>query len=109
MFVAIPIELAIFEQRVDQQLKRQYRVDNKGPFDELRVRQSLFDKRRADLTATINDLRRQEAEWARVLDAEAVGRTGAGRTGVPGNGPAFQNAQSQQASVRQEFWKSVRI
>jgi hypothetical protein len=49
------------------------------------------------------ELRKQEADWGKILDSEAVGRVGLGRTGVPGAGPAFQNAQTQQASVRQRI------
>jgi len=101
--VTIPIELGLFQQRVDQRLQQQYRINNKEQFDELRQRESVLEKRRSDLTATVDDLRKQESEWAKVLDAEAVGRTGIGRTGLAGDGPAFRNAQSQQASVRQRI------
>jgi len=34
--VAIPIELRVFERRIDQQLHLQYRMDNKDQFDKLR-------------------------------------------------------------------------
>jgi hypothetical protein len=101
--VAIPIELWVFQARVDQELQRQYRQDNRQQFDNLRVNQAQLDRRREDLESTLADLRRQDADWARVLDAEAVGRLAPGRTGVPGAGPAFQNAQEQQSSVRQRM------
>jgi hypothetical protein len=101
--VAIPIELWVFEKRIDQELQRQYRQDNKQQLDELRANQSKLDKRHDDLEATLAELRKEEADWGRILDSEAVGRSALGRTGLPGAGPAFQNAQLQQASVRQHI------
>jgi len=101
--VAIPIELWVFQGRIDQELQRQYRQDNKLQLDEAHLQQSQLGKRRDELVTNLNDLRKQEADWAKTLDAEAVGRAGAGRTGLPGAGPAFQNAQAQQAAVRQRI------
>src|ERR1017187_8859500 len=50
---AIPIELWVFEKRIDQELQRQYRQDNKQQLDELRSNQSKLDKRHDDLEATL--------------------------------------------------------
>jgi hypothetical protein len=101
--VAIPIELWVFQGRVDQELERQYRQDNQQQLDELNANESKIERRRDDLQSTLADLRKQEADWGQVLDSEAVGRAGPGRTGLPGAGPAFQNAQAQQSSIRQHI------
>jgi len=101
--VAIPIELRIFEQRVDQELQRQYGQDNRSQLEKLHAEEAKLDQRRADLEGNLNDLRKQEADWGKILDSEAVGRVGLGRTGIPGAGPAFANARSQQASIRQQI------
>lgn len=101
--IAIPIELWVFQERVDQELQRQYLQDNKQQIDGLHAQESKIESRRDDLQSTLADLRKQEADWGKVLDSEAVGRAGQGRTGVPGVGPAFQNAQAQQMSVRQRI------
>jgi hypothetical protein len=101
--IAIPIELWVFQERVDQELQRQYLNDNKQQIDGLHAQESKIESRRDDLQSTLADLRRQEADWAKILDSEAVGRAGQGRTGVAGAGPAFQNAQAQQISVRQRI------
>jgi hypothetical protein len=101
--VAIPIELWVFEARVDQELQRQYRQDNKQQLDALHAEEAKLDQRRTDLEGTLADLRKQDADWGKILDSEAVGRAGPGRTGISGAGPAFQNAQSQQSSVRQRI------
>jgi len=101
--VAIPVELRIFEQRVDQELQRQYRQDNKQQLDALHAEETKLDQRRAELEDALGELRKQEADWGKILDSEAVGRVGLGRTGIPGAGPAYLNAQSQQASIRQQI------
>ncbi len=101
--VAIPIELWVFQERVDQELQRQYRQDNKSQLDELRFAESRLDDRRTNLQVTLAELRKQDADWSRIMDAELAGRNTPGRTGVSGAGPVFQNAASQQAAVRQRI------
>ena len=101
--VAIPIELWMFQHRIDQELQQQYRQDNKEQFDHLSANEAQLDSRRHDLLTNLSDLRKEEANWGKILDSEAVGLVGPGRTGVPGAGPAFRNAQAQQASVRQRI------
>jgi hypothetical protein len=93
----------VFQQRIDQELQRQYRSDNKEQLDTLRADRSLLDKRREDLQASLAELRKEETDWGKILDSEAVGRAGLGRSGVPGAGPVFRNAQAQQASIRQRI------
>lgn len=101
--VAIPIELWVFQARVDQEIQRQYREDNKEQLDNVRTAEAGLDQRRHELEASVAELRKQEADWGRVLDDEAVGRQRAGRTGTPGAGPVFRNAEAQQASVREQM------
>jgi len=101
--LTIPLELAIFQPRVDQELERQYRYDNKHQIEGLHSALAKLDVRRSDLERSITDLQGQEREWAGILDSEAVGRPGTGRTGVQGIGPAFRNAQAQQESVRERI------
>jgi hypothetical protein len=100
---AIPVEMGVFQQRIDQELERQYRLDNKQQLEELHANELRLEQRRDDLQSTLTDLRKQETDWGKILDSEAVGRAGQGRTGVPGAGPAFQNAHAQQLSVRQQI------
>ena len=105
--VAIPIELRVFEQRIDQDLQRQYRLDNKEQFDALREGQAKLEARRAGLQSALTELRKQDAEWAKVMDDELVGRPKSGRTGVRGAGPVFENAKSQQSDVRQRIQEAT--
>ncbi|HZL49850.1 MAG TPA: DUF4407 domain-containing protein [Terracidiphilus sp.] len=101
--VAIPIELWVFQGRIDQELQRQYRQDNKQQLDAVHTEEAKLDQRRTDLEGVLTDLRKQDGDWAKILDSEAVGRAGLGRTGIAGAGPAFLNAQTQQASIRQQI------
>src|SRR2546426_1095565 len=101
--VAIPVELWVFQERIDQYLQQQYRQDNKQQLDQLAASQSQLEQRRADLMGTLTDLRKQESDWGRVMDDELVGRPKAGRTGLRGSGPVFQNAQTQQSAVRERI------
>src|ERR1035438_2202048 len=47
--IAIPIELWVFQGRIDRDLQRQYRLDNKEPFDQLKSAEEKLDRRRAEL------------------------------------------------------------
>jgi hypothetical protein len=100
---AIPLELFVFQGRIDQELQHQYRQDNKYQLDELHSDEAKLDRRRGDLEGELADLRKQDTTWASIQDAELAGHPGVGRTGARGAGPVFQNAHAQQAAVRQRI------
>ncbi len=96
--VAIPIELWILRGRIDKELRRQYIEENAPRLEALRVGESQFDKRVADLAADLNNLRKQEAQWASIMNDELV------RHGSRGGGSAtFRNARNQQTTARQRI------
>jgi hypothetical protein len=103
MVVAVPVELWIFQDRIDQELAKQYRQNNREQFDRLRDGEARMEKRRVELEAMLADLRNQESDWGRVMDDELVGRPKGGRTGIGGAGPVFENARTQQEAVRQQI------
>jgi len=103
MVVAVPVELWIFQDRVDQELVKQYRQNNKEQLDQMREGEARLEQRRAELQSTLADLRKQDADWGHVMDDELVGRPKDGRTGVSGVGPVFENARTQQQAVRQRI------
>src|SRR4029077_12870119 len=72
--VAVPMELLVFQERVDQDLQRKYREDNNQQLDALRAAQSVSDQRRHELENTLAELRKQETDWGKVMDDELVGR-----------------------------------
>ncbi len=98
--VAVPMELLVFQERVDQDLQRRYREDNKLQLDALHAAQSVSNQRRHELENTLAELRKQETDWGKVMDDELVGRPKSDRTGVSGNGPVFRNAADQQTAAR---------
>jgi hypothetical protein len=56
----------------------------------------------------LTELRKQDADWAKAMDDELVGRPKVGRTGVSGAGPVLENAKSQQAAVREQIQETSR-
>ena len=100
---AVPIELYVFQGRVDQQLQRQYREDNKQQLESLDAAEAQFDHRRKEADASLAELRKQDTDWGHIMDQELAGRPLAGRTGLSGAGPVFKNAQTQQSAVRQRI------
>lgn len=101
--VAVPIEMWVFQDRIDQQLSRQYRENNRDQLEHARTVQKQLEDRRAALQASLSDFRKQEADWGKVMDDELVGRPNVGRTGMSGVGPVFENAKAQQEAVRQRI------
>ena len=100
LLTAIPLELYLFQGRVDQELERQYRQENRQQLDRLESMESQLDQRKAGLESELAELRKQDAAWGRAIDEELAGRTGLGRSGLSGAGPVYQNAKSQQDAVR---------
>jgi Domain of unknown function (DUF4407) len=96
--IAIPIELWVFQERIDQNLQQQYRQDNKEQLDQFRSAESQLERRRADLQATLTDLRKQEADWGKIMDDELVGRPKSGRSGVRGAGPGVRECPNPTGS-----------
>jgi len=73
--VSVSISMFIFRGRVDQELARQYRMENKVQLESLNAAQSRLDQRRNVLEAVLADLRKQETDWGKTMDDELVGRT----------------------------------
>ena len=107
--IAIPIELWVFQERIDQDLQRQYRQDNKEQIEQLRSAQGQLEQRRAGLQDQLTDLRKQEADWGRTMDDELVGRPKSGRSGIQGAGPVFENAKINRQPCVSVLRKSAAI
>lgn len=93
LFISIPLELKLFEGRIDQQLNRQSQVENKQAFDDVKKIQGQYNERKTSLESEISERRKTIEEYSKNMEAEAVGRVIQGRTGIPGYGPAFKEAQ----------------
>lgn len=93
LFVSIPLELKIFEGRIDQELSRKSKIENQNSFERIRQVESRFKERKKDLENEISDRRKMIEEYGRNMEAEAVGRVIAGRTGIPGIGQAYNESR----------------
>jgi Domain of unknown function (DUF4407) len=94
--VAIPLVMSLMQDRIDQQIERDYATDNKEEIGRLKLRQQEADKHEADLQNQLAELRRQAQETGRNREAEIVGRVIAGQTtGIPGEGPAYKAANER--------------
>ena len=95
----VPIELWIFQSRIDQDLQRQYLLDNKAQFDALHSAQGKIEQRRAEFQKTLDALANEEAEWGKAISG--------GLTGMAnfqyGQRRIVSNAQGQQARVQQRI------
>lgn len=90
--VSVPVELQIFEGRINKHLISQHQEDNNT------LKNKLDDQNRIVQLETdiknINSLKQdaisKRDSWAEASEAEVVGRVKSGRTGKPGRGPAYR-------------------
>ena len=108
VLVAVPVELWVFQDWVDQEIDRVYRTDNNEASQKLGDGQKEIIQRRRALQDRYESLLAEDKKWGDVMDSELVGRAGNRRTGIPGQGPVFNNAASQQARVRRLIAESRR-
>src|SRR5260370_11136576 len=101
--VAIPVELAVLEPRVDQELQRQYLQENKPKLDELHSAQAELERRRTNLQPSLGQLRKEEANWGRIMDHELAWQPSPGRRGGMGAVPVFPHGHRQQATLHQRI------
>src|SRR5215469_18483841 len=98
--VAVPLVMSLMQERIDQQIERDYVANNKEEINRLKQRQQEADKHQTDLQNQLADLRSQAQEAGRNREAEVVGRVIAGQTtGIVGEGPAYKAANERLAFI----------
>ena len=98
--VAVPLVMSLMQERIDQQIERDYVANNKDEISRLKQRQQEADKHQADLQNQLIELRSQAQEAGRNREAEVVGRVIAGQTtGIAGEGPAYKAANERLAFI----------
>jgi len=98
--VAVPLVMSLMQERIDQQIERDYIANNKEEISRLKQRQQEADKHQADLQNQLAELRSQAQEAGRNREAEVVGRVIAGQTtGIVGEGPAYKAANERLAFI----------
>lgn len=100
VLVAVPVELWVFQDRVDQEIDKVYRTDNQDVTQKLEDGQKEIMQRRKTLQGRYESLLAEDKKWGDVMDSELVGRSGNHRSGIAGQGPVYNNAAEQQARVR---------
>lgn len=100
VLVAVPVELWVFQDRVDQEIDRVYRTDNQEGTQKLEDGQKEINQRRKALQDRYESLLAENTKWGEVMDSELVGRAGKNRSGIAGQGPVYNNAAAQQTRVR---------
>lgn len=93
--IAVPIELRILEERIDQELLRRSHSENQSAFDRRLTQENDYRTRRNSLEAAVQKYQSNVDEWGRNIEAEVVGRQAKGRTGHAGEGPAYRAALEQ--------------
>lgn len=93
--IAVPIELRILQDRIDQELLRKSHAENQSALDRRHSEETDFETRRRELERAVLKYQANVDEWGRAIEAEVVGRQIAGRTGKAGEGPAYRAAREQ--------------
>jgi uncharacterized protein YhaN len=109
--VAIPVEMRIFQGRIDLQISRGHADENRAASDRLRQKQDTIDEAQHELEKQLSAVRSQIPHVGEVKQAEAIGRQIADQTtGVRGEGKAYSAAadrlkllQDQQSDIEKQL------
>jgi hypothetical protein len=96
--VAVPLELRLLEDSIDKQLTVSSREENKAILSRMQTKQDELDARKKELQAAIKQSRDEVRRWEAAMEAETVGRQLSGRTGIAGQGPAYEEAKRNRES-----------
>lgn len=102
LVIAVPLEMRLFEDRLEQKLQRDTQAYNAELMERLKEEQGLpLLRERIDSLHTYRAEVLKEAREAReAQQEEIVGASGKGRTGVSGKGPAYRNAVKREADAK---------
>jgi len=93
--IAIPLELRLVQERIDQELAREEQSGNQGAEDRRTKEREALQAQIARLEQRSDEYRGQINEWGTRMEAEVVGRVRAGSTGKAGAGSAYRAAEEQ--------------
>jgi len=93
--IAVPLELRLVQERIDQELIHEERTDNQSAEDRRSKQRDELQERISRLEQSADEYRRQINERGTRMEAEVVGRVRAGSTGMSGEGPAYRAADEQ--------------
>lgn len=95
LVISVPLEMRLFEQRIEQELRRMYKDENIGALNEKQARDDAFQNRIATLEADTRIYSQNIHDAGLAMQDEVVGavRDKKSRTGAAGRGPAYQEAR----------------
>gem|GEM_PF-5210152 len=94
MIISLPIELQLFESRINKKLLSDIHKENEEFYSEVNRPILKLEAERDTILARKNTAIRESNEWARIMEAEIVGRSLNGKTtGKEGAGPAYRQAE----------------
>ena len=93
--IAVPLELRLVQERIEQELNRLEQSENQGAEDSRTTQRDELQGRINKLEQRADEYRNQISEWGAKIEAEVVGRVRAGSTGLAGEGPAHRAAVEQ--------------
>lgn len=96
--VAVPLELRLLEESINKQLTVSSQADNKIILGRMQSKQDELDQRKKELQDAVKHHRDEVNRWEAAMEAETVGRRLSGRTGIAGQGPAYEEAKRNRDS-----------
>jgi len=106
LLVAIPLEIKFFEDRIDEKISETVNTKNEAYFKKLDSINAGFSERKLSLLKEISALKSEIAKYGSYMEAEAVGRVIAGRTGQAGMGLAYNAAAEQRKNSERMLEKA---
>jgi hypothetical protein len=93
LIVAVPLEMRLLQDSIEKEIKRISMTENKEVIATMDNEEASVKKRKRELEEAITHYREEVTKWQNAMEAETVGRQLAGRTGLPGQGPAYEEAR----------------
>jgi len=106
MVIAVPLELRLFEDRIEQQIRMENRETNQRLRTNLKEQSDLqqlnrrIDQLRGEQTALRKEA--QEAREAQLDEITGTKQAGEPRTGVAGKGPAYEAATKREETAQRQ-------
>jgi hypothetical protein len=103
LVVSVPLEIRLFQQRLDAQIILDTRAANQGAYAQLADAEKGWVERIARLEQEIQGYRTQLAGAIQARVDETTGAVREGVTGIAGQGPAYEERVRQEARMKEEI------
>lgn len=93
LIVSVPLEMRLLQDSIEKEITRLGNAENSGVINRMDEEEATIIRRKRELEESIIHYRGEASKWQNAMEAEAVGRQLAGRTGRAGIGPAYAEAE----------------